>query len=266
MPACQSHGIQPPNLSISETVDEVIVHHANRLHVRIDDGRTNEAESPMFEVLAKRVRFTGGSRNLSHCLPPVLFGSSIDEPPAISVKTSELFLNCEKRPRVTYRSFDFHPVSNDRRIQCELLDPVLGVPRHFLGIEFAEDAAIPLPFFEHDRPTEPSLRRFEHKELKVFSVIVNWHAPLTIVILDHKRIVHADPGTSFSSHDSEDVAYGWCREGGLFPTPHVFSSTYKSQRVKRVARMHHLRAYHSLLVLQFRAIRTDLNFVMPGHL
>src|ERR1700733_6335728 len=50
--------IQPPNLSISKTVDEVIVHHANRLHVRIDDGRTNEAESPAFEILAKRVRFT----------------------------------------------------------------------------------------------------------------------------------------------------------------------------------------------------------------
>jgi len=50
--------IQPPNLSISKTVDEVIVHHADRLHVRIDDGRTNEAESPAFEILAKRVRFT----------------------------------------------------------------------------------------------------------------------------------------------------------------------------------------------------------------
>src|SRR5712691_8413739 len=50
--------IQPPNLSISKTVDEVIVHHADRLHVRINDGRTNEAESPVFEILAKRVGFT----------------------------------------------------------------------------------------------------------------------------------------------------------------------------------------------------------------
>jgi hypothetical protein len=50
--------IQPLNLSISETVDEVIVHHADRLHVRINDGRTNEAKSPVFEGLAKRVRFT----------------------------------------------------------------------------------------------------------------------------------------------------------------------------------------------------------------
>ena len=41
--------IQPPNLWISETVDEVIVHHAHRLHVCIDNGRTNEAESSAFD-------------------------------------------------------------------------------------------------------------------------------------------------------------------------------------------------------------------------
>jgi len=44
------------------------------------------------------------------------------------------------------------------------------------------------------------LRRFEHKELKVFSVIVDWHTPFAIVILKQKRIVYADPGTSFCRH------------------------------------------------------------------
>src|ERR1700687_1565822 len=153
-------GIQAPNLSISETVDEVIVHHADRLHVRINDGRTNETEPPLFEILAKRVRFTGGSRNLQHRLPAVEFGSSIDEPPAIGIKTSQLFLNCEERPGVAYRSFDFHPVPNDRRIQCELLDSFLVISRPFVRIDLAEGTAIPFPLFEHDRPTEPSLRSF----------------------------------------------------------------------------------------------------------
>lgn len=46
-----------PNLPISETVDKVIVHHANRLHVRINDGRPYEAESPTLEILAERIGF-----------------------------------------------------------------------------------------------------------------------------------------------------------------------------------------------------------------
>ena len=34
----------------------------------------------------------------------------------------------------------------------------------------------------------------------MFGVIVDWHAPFAIVILEHQRIVHADPGTSFRTH------------------------------------------------------------------
>ena len=45
------------NLSITETVDEVIVHHADRLHVRINDRGADEAESPALEILAERIGF-----------------------------------------------------------------------------------------------------------------------------------------------------------------------------------------------------------------
>ena len=50
--------LEPPSLSISETADEVVVHHADRLHVRIHDGRTDEAESAALEILAERVGFS----------------------------------------------------------------------------------------------------------------------------------------------------------------------------------------------------------------
>jgi len=39
-----------------------------------------------------------------------------------------------------------------------------------------------------------------HKEFEVFAVIMDWHTPFAIVILEHKRIVRADPGTSFGGH------------------------------------------------------------------
>ena len=49
------YSLESLSLSISETADEVVVHHADRLHVRIDDGRTDEAESAPLEILAERV-------------------------------------------------------------------------------------------------------------------------------------------------------------------------------------------------------------------
>jgi hypothetical protein len=51
------NSLEPLSLSISEAADEVVVHHADRLHVRIHDGRTDEAESALLEILAERVGF-----------------------------------------------------------------------------------------------------------------------------------------------------------------------------------------------------------------
>jgi hypothetical protein len=80
---------------------------------------------------------------------------------------------------------------NNRWIQGELLNSFLGIPRHFLGTELAEGASITFSFLEHDRPAEPGLCRFEHKELKVLAVIVDPYAPFAIVILEHKWIGQA---------------------------------------------------------------------------
>jgi hypothetical protein len=44
-----------PDFPIPETINEVVVHHADRLHVCIDDGGSDEGESAMFKVLAERV-------------------------------------------------------------------------------------------------------------------------------------------------------------------------------------------------------------------
>src|SRR6266851_2658437 len=53
----KKNSLEPLNLSISETADEVVVHHADRLHVRIHDGRTDEAEPAVPEILTERVGF-----------------------------------------------------------------------------------------------------------------------------------------------------------------------------------------------------------------
>ena len=46
----------PPDLGIPEAIDHVVVHHAHGLHVRLDDGRTDEPEPALPKVLAESVR------------------------------------------------------------------------------------------------------------------------------------------------------------------------------------------------------------------
>src|SRR5258707_15836805 len=84
-----------PDLPITKTIDEVIVHHSNRLHVRINDSRADEAKSAVLEVLAECFRFGRSRRNLPRSLPVVKLGPSLDKTPAIGIETPELFLNFE---------------------------------------------------------------------------------------------------------------------------------------------------------------------------
>jgi hypothetical protein len=137
---------------ISEAVDEVIVHHSDCLHVCINNGGTHEAESALFQVFAERIGFSGGRGNLLHNFPAVHFGLSADKAPCVCIKTVELLLNCEKRPRVAHSRLDFLPVSNDSWIDQQLLNALVGISRHFVGIELAEGAAIALTLVEDDRP------------------------------------------------------------------------------------------------------------------
>src|SRR5712692_2969245 len=106
--------------------------------------------------------------------------------------------------RQPYGRIDLHPISNDRRVSRERLDSLLRVSCHLPRIELAEGAAIAFPFLEHDRPTEPGLRRFEHEEFEVLAIIMDRHTPFAIVVVQHQRIV-ADPGASVDPplrHDS----------------------------------------------------------------
>src|SRR5882672_9625842 len=145
------------DLSIAEAIDEVVVHHANHLHVRIDDRRTNETESSTLEVLAECIRLRRSRRNLPHRLPSIELGTSLDKSPAIGIETPELLLDLEKCARVAHRGFDLHPVANDLRIRSKVLNLFLGVARDFLRIEFVERAAITFPLLQHDRPAQSGL-------------------------------------------------------------------------------------------------------------
>ena len=138
---------------ISEAIDKVIVYHSDCLHVCINNCRTHEAESALFQIFAERIGFGGGRGNLLHQLPAVHFGLSPHKTPSERIKTPELFLNGEKCPRVAHSGLDFLTVANDSWIEQQLLNALLRIPCHFVEIELAESAAIAFALVQDDRPT-----------------------------------------------------------------------------------------------------------------
>src|SRR6266446_1172112 len=146
-----------PDLPITETIGEVIVYHSNRLHVRINDRRADEAESPMLEILAECLGLRRSRWNLPRSLPVVQLGLPADKTPAVGVKTPELFADCEKCACVPHGGLDLHPVANDLRVGAKTLDSSLGVARDLRRIELVERAAIAFALFQDERPVQAGL-------------------------------------------------------------------------------------------------------------
>src|SRR5258706_50919 len=63
---------EPPHVTISETVNQMIVHHTDRLHVRVNHGGSDEAESATLQVFAERVGLVRRGGDLAQRRPPVL--------------------------------------------------------------------------------------------------------------------------------------------------------------------------------------------------
>ena len=76
----------------------MVVDHARRLHEGVADGRADEVEAALFQILAHGVRFGVCARHLLQRLPRVLLGLAADKLPDVGIKAAELAPEPPGRP------------------------------------------------------------------------------------------------------------------------------------------------------------------------
>ena len=127
----------------AETIDHVVVDHADRLHERVADRRADEPEAALRQVLAHRVRLRRPRRTCRSCAS----GSTrlaADEAPEVRVEAAELLA----APRGTRfalrdRARDLEAVADDAGVGEERARSSRGRKRaHLRGIEAVERPAV----------------------------------------------------------------------------------------------------------------------------
>jgi hypothetical protein len=124
-------------LSMTVTAHQVIVHQARGLHERITDGRPNEAEPSLQQILAQGDRKRGFCRYLFVRFPTVLDWFAPYKIPHVRVKAPVLFLDAQKRAGICDCRLNFQPVPDDSGIAQQRLHLLAVEERHFCGIKFA---------------------------------------------------------------------------------------------------------------------------------
>jgi hypothetical protein len=169
---------------MAKAIDEVVVHHSDRLHERVADRGADEAEAAYLQVLAHRVRLGRGGGNLLHRAPAVLPGPTADELPGVAVEAAELALDRKERPGIGDRGLELEAVAHDARIAHERPQFARAETGHLCGVESRELAAVVLALLQYRVPGEACLRAFQDEELEQPAVIVQRNAPFPVVISD----------------------------------------------------------------------------------
>ncbi len=160
----------------------MVVHHAHRLHVGIDNSAAHELESPVLQVLAQGIGFRGVGRDVLHDLAAVPHGLAAYKPPNICVEAAKLLLDGQECSGVAHGGTNLQAISYDPGVPQQGLDFLFAEAGDPDRGEVGESFPIAISFIEDGGPTQPSLGALQDEELEVLVVIVDRNSPFVVVV------------------------------------------------------------------------------------
>ena len=134
---------------VAETIDNVVIDHADGLHQGVADGGSDEFESPPAHILAHGEGFRAGGRDLVQSLPVVLNGTVIHELPDIVVETAKFRLGLQETICIGDKGPDLEIVADNSRVLQQCLDLGFIVAGHPVWIESVKCRTIGFPFIQN---------------------------------------------------------------------------------------------------------------------
>src|SRR5438093_6263271 len=169
----------------------MVVHHPDRLHVRVADRRTDELESPTFQRPAHSVRFLGSCGDLLQGWSTANFRSTLRETPDVRVEAPELLLHDQEGFGILDGGCDLRSVADDAGVGQERSDLLRIVLRNPLRIESIESLSERLAFLQHGEPGETRLCPLEDEKFEQLSVVVFRNAPLGVMVGEERRVTES---------------------------------------------------------------------------
>src|SRR6516225_45092 len=111
----------------------MVVHHADGLQKGIDDGRADEAEAALAEVLGDAVAEERACRQPAARTGTVDHRLAVHVGPQVAIERPELALDRKERPRIGHGRLDLQAITHDTRIAQQSGAPPRIEVRHARG-------------------------------------------------------------------------------------------------------------------------------------
>ena len=159
-------------LLVAETIQGVVIHHADGLHKSVADRRPHKFEPAALQLTAHRKRFRALGGDLGNMFPAVFDASVIDESPDKTVETAVFCLDFEKAPGIVNSGHQFQLVANYAFVRQQGPHFLFSIAGDFARVKPVECAAVSLPFSEDGYPAQTRLGAFQNEKFEQFPVIV----------------------------------------------------------------------------------------------
>src|SRR5207244_1933306 len=118
-----ARGGETPQLGVSETGDEVVVHHPHRLHERVANRRSHEAEATLPELRTHAVGLPRPRGNLPQCFASMLLRHAAHKAPQERVEGAVCLLKVQEGAGVGQCGLDLLAVAHDPGVLQQSADP-----------------------------------------------------------------------------------------------------------------------------------------------
>src|SRR5262245_56678659 len=173
----------------------MIVNPPNCLHECVADGGSDKPESPLLEIFAQRVRFSGRRGYFLDGFPVMNKLFSVDELPHIPVECSKFLSHLHECSRIAHGRFNLKTISHNSDVVHQTPDIPRSEPGNSGKVPPSKCPLVGFPFSEDGNPAHPRLYSFKCEHAKKLAVIVERNAPLFVMVSLVKGIA-SGPGTS----------------------------------------------------------------------
>src|SRR3954468_13363340 len=136
------------------------------MHEGVKDGRADELEAALEEILAEGIGLGGLRRHVAGAAPAVDDWLAADEAPDVRIEADELALHGEKRLGVADGRVDLQPVAHDALVLHQLAQRRRREARYLRRVEAGKGAAIGVALAQDRLPAKARLGAFQQQELE----------------------------------------------------------------------------------------------------
>ena len=175
---------------------DMIIDHAYCLHEGIDNRRTDKRHASFFEIFCNCIRNWSFRWKICEFRAMIDIGFSSYKRPKVRIQTPIFFLELESCMSIFANRKYLQPIAHYPTIEKDFLEFFIWHICNLQDVPIMKEFSISLSLAQNRNPRKSCLCSLKYEKLKKYSIIMDRHSPLSIMIFYVELVGGSAPRTA----------------------------------------------------------------------